>query len=107
MGAARVRASSPLKHSRGREQTPASGMRGRERLTRRELLALDCRLERVVVAVGALSFFGRYPPEHRFVRHRVINATRPRKRQHFAERAFERLVLPFAVTSTDSFDEPS
>src|SRR5215831_13711728 len=105
MGAARAPASSTFEHSGGREQALAPGMRRRERLARRELLALHGRLQCVVVAVGTMSVFGRYPPEHRFVGNRVVYATRPGKCQHFAERAFECLVLPLAVPRADPFDE--
>ena len=57
-------------------------MRGRERLTGRERRALHRRLQPVVVAVGAAALDRRDPPQHRAVGDRVVDAARPRHREH-------------------------
>ena len=76
----------PSRQTRRREEALAAGMGRRERLPGRELLALHRRLERVVVAVGAATFLERDPPQHRVVGNRVVDAARPRRREHLAER---------------------
>src|SRR5437868_7947902 len=89
----------------GREEAPATGMCRWEGLPGWELLALHRGLERVVVAVGATAFLERHPPQDRLLGNRVVHTARPCGREHLAERALERLVLPFAIAGTDSLDE--
>src|SRR5262245_20343577 len=82
-------------------------MRGWERLARREVLTLHRRLECVVVAVGALPFLERHPPQDRAVGYRVVHASRPGARQRLGQRELERLVLPLSVARADALDETS
>ena len=79
-----------LEKHRGCEQALAAGMRGRELLPGRELLALDGRLECVVVAIGAMPFLERASttaPRRRAPRRRRRATTRTRAPRRACARA--------------------
>src|SRR5882757_9306106 len=80
-------------------------MRGRQCLPGRKLLALHRRLERIVVTIGAPALFERYPPQHRVVGNRVVDAAYPCRGERLTEGSFERLVLPLPVARADALDE--
>src|SRR5262245_35294037 len=74
-------------------------------LAGRKFFAFQCRLEGIVVAVGAVSLGDRYPLQRRPVVDTVVHATRPRDDEYVTERALELLVLPLAVPRPDAFDQ--
>src|SRR5690349_24880940 len=87
------------------KQAPTTGMSGRERLSRREALPASCRLERVVVGVGALTLLGGNPAQERSFPRGVVDAARVHGGEQIADAVVELLALPFAVARADAMGD--